>query len=138
MNWDILPVNDAFHMILNGKGYRLEWVSFDAEHKITSVKVNGTLYPVQIQSSLDLLLKKMGMNQSGSKKMAQLKAPMPGLVLKTLVHEGDSVEKDTPLIILEAMKMENVIKASASAVVKSIKISEGQAVEKSQLLIEFA
>lgn len=50
--------------------------------------------------------------------MKEIKAPMPGLVLNVLVNVGDNVEKDTPLLILEAMKMENVIKAGSSAVVK--------------------
>jgi biotin carboxyl carrier protein len=62
---------------------------------------------------------------------------MPGLVLNIMAEEGQSVEKDTPLIILEAMKMENVIKSPAQGVVKKINAIKGQAVEKNAVLIEF-
>jgi len=62
---------------------------------------------------------------------------MPGMVLKVLVKEEDEISKDQPLLILEAMKMENVIKAVGPAKVGEIKIIEGQAVEKGAILIAF-
>jgi biotin carboxyl carrier protein len=62
---------------------------------------------------------------------------MPGMVLNVLVKEGDIVEKDTPILILEAMKMENVIKSAASAVVKKVRAVKGVAVEKNAVLVEF-
>jgi biotin carboxyl carrier protein len=61
---------------------------------------------------------------------------MPGLVLSINVKVGDTIQKGDTLMILEAMKMENVIKAPADAVVKKININKGQAVEKAQLLME--
>ena len=61
---------------------------------------------------------------------------MPGLVLDVMVAEGDTVEAGTPLLILEAMKMENVLKSEGDGTIKSIKITKGEAVEKRQLLIE--
>ncbi|HNM32873.1 MAG TPA: biotin/lipoyl-binding protein, partial [Chitinophagales bacterium] len=64
------------------------------------------------------------------------KAPMPGLVLDILVEAGQAVNKGDNLIILEAMKMENIIKASGSGTVKSIHVQKKDAVEKNQLLIE--
>ena len=58
-------------------------------------------------------------------------------VLQVLVQPGASVEEGQPLLVLEAMKMENMIKAVASGVVSEVPISEGQAVEKGALLIGF-
>jgi biotin carboxyl carrier protein len=66
-----------------------------------------------------------------------MKAPMPGMVLDVLVKAGESITKDQALIVLEAMKMENVLKAPADAVIKSVNISKGNAVEKNQVLISF-
>lgn len=62
---------------------------------------------------------------------------MPGKVLKVLVKPGDAVEEGQSLLVLEAMKMENVIKAVLSGEVSKVPISEGQAVEKGALLIGF-
>ena len=66
-----------------------------------------------------------------------LKAPMPGLVLKVLVKPGDVVKKNDAVLILEAMKMENVIKAPGDAVVSAVHVQERVAVEKGQLLLNF-
>jgi biotin carboxyl carrier protein len=62
---------------------------------------------------------------------------MPGLVIKLLAEPGTKVQKGDPLLILEAMKMENVIKAIGDATVKSVGVTQGEAVEKGHLLIEF-
>ena len=66
-----------------------------------------------------------------------IKAPMPGKVLQVLVQVGDVVEEGQPLVVLEAMKMENVIKASSSGTVLTVEAAQGQAVEKGALLVSF-
>ena len=66
-----------------------------------------------------------------------LRAPMPGMVLKVEVGEGDLVVPGQGLVIVEAMKMENELKSGGDARVKRILVSPGQAVEKDQVLIEF-
>lgn len=67
---------------------------------------------------------------------AALKAPMPGLVLRVLVNVGDAVVTGTPLLALEAMKMENELKAAGPGVVSAVLVTAGQAVEKGQKLLE--
>jgi biotin carboxyl carrier protein len=62
---------------------------------------------------------------------------MPGLVLKVFAVEGDEVKKGDNLLILEAMKMENIIKCPADVTIKKIRIKSGNKVEKGQILIEF-
>jgi biotin carboxyl carrier protein len=65
-----------------------------------------------------------------------LKAPMPGLVVRIQVETGQEVDAGTPLVVLEAMKMENELKAPGPAVIKTIRVSQGEAVEKGQVLLE--
>ena len=109
----------------------------DPESKEVIVKVNGTNYSIQLKDRYDDLLKSLGMEGAGAAKLKDLKAPMPGMVLDILVNEGDQVEKDSPLLILEAMKMENVIKSPAQGIVKKVNAIKGNAVEKNNVLIEF-
>ena len=78
------------------------------------------------------------MSGGPAKQIKDLKAPMPGLVLKVLVEESQMVEKDTPLMILEAMKMENVIKSPVGGKIAGIKVLQGKAVEKNEVLLSFA
>jgi biotin carboxyl carrier protein len=76
---------------------------------------------------------------SGAQRRAAgvLKAPMPGLVVRVQVQPGQQVAAGAPLVVLEAMKMENELKAGAPGVVKSVRVAPGEAVEKGQVLVEF-
>ncbi len=67
-----------------------------------------------------------------------IKAPIPGLVVKVLVAEGDHVEDGQPMVLLEAMKMENEIRSIRAGTVHSIKIKEGQRVEQNEQLLLLA
>ncbi len=71
------------------------------------------------------------------KKGAKVKSQMPGKIIRVLVKAGDTVQKGQPLMVMEAMKMENEIKASIDAVVKEVKVTEGQAVETGAELLSF-
>jgi pyruvate carboxylase subunit B len=68
----------------------------------------------------------------------QLRAPMPGLVVRILTGEGQRVEPGRGLVVLEAMKMENELRAAAAGVVVAIRVAPGQVVEKGQVLVEFS
>jgi len=67
----------------------------------------------------------------------QLRAAMPGLMIEVKIKPGDKVTKGQPLFVLEAMKMENIIKAQWEATVKAVHVSCGQSVEKGDKLLEF-
>ncbi len=86
---------------------------------------------------MDFLLQSMGLDTLNSKKINEIKAPMPGLVLDIKVSEGSVVKKGDVLLVLEAMKMENNLKSPADGIVKKIVAKKGTAVEKNQLLISF-
>lgn len=125
------------HWIKDDKSYNVELVHLEHESKSATIKVNGHTYNVQLKDRYDDLIKSLGMENSNAHKVASLKAPMPSMVLDILVKEGDSIEKDTPLLILEAMKMENVIKSPTAGSIKKIHAIKGSAVEKNSVLMEF-
>ncbi|MEM1120789.1 MAG: acetyl-CoA carboxylase biotin carboxyl carrier protein subunit [Bacteroidota bacterium] len=125
-----------YHILQDGKAYKAELESVDFASKTMTIKINGNKYDLQIEDSYDLLVKKMGLSTAGSQKMSNVKAPMPGLVLDILVESDQAVTKGDALLILEAMKMENVLKAEGDGVVKSIEVTKGTAVDKGQVIIE--
>lgn len=136
---DELKVKDGtFHVLHEQHSYQVEVVGFSKAEKKALIKVNGNSYEIQIKDRFDELLHQLGMDNLHSQKVADLKAPMPGLVLNVFVKEGDTVQKGDNLFVLEAMKMENIIKAPADAQIKQIKITSGDKVEKNQVMILFA
>ena len=138
VNADIKQLNDQLYHIINDNGsYNAEVVSFDREAKTAEIKVNNNIYKVTAKDQFDLLLDKMGLSNLMAARVSDIKAPMPGLVLKVLVEEGAEVKKGENLFVLEAMKMENIIKAPADVTIKTIKIKPGDKVEKGQILILF-
>lgn len=125
------------HVLMNNKSYRTEIVSFSRGEKTCTVKVNGNIYTLEMKDQYDDLLHQLGMDNLNKTKISDLKAPMPGLVLKVLVHEGDEIKKGESLLVLEAMKMENIIKAPADVKIKTIKVQSSDKVEKNQVMIFF-
>ena len=138
INLDLVSLKDgSYHVIQDNQSYNIEVVSVDKEKKEVSVKVNNRIYNVAVKDQLDLLLSKLGMADMTSKKVSSIKAPMPGLVVDILKAKGDEVAEGENLLILEAMKMENIIKSPINGVIKSIGVSPKDTVEKNQLLISF-
>ncbi len=91
--------------------------------------VNGKAYDIDVKEGLEA---KVGIAPSEG---VPVKAPVPGLVLKLLVSEGDFVNKDDEILTLEAMKMESAIKSPQAGTVKSIEVSVGDQVKTSQVLV---
>ncbi|MEO0582750.1 MAG: biotin/lipoyl-containing protein [Bacteroidota bacterium] len=130
--------NRLFHVIHEGKSYNVFIHKLDKEANEVSLSVNGKRTKVKVQSRIEKLLKDLGMEHSLSKKLDNLKAPMPGLIHSLKVETGQEVKKGDPLLILEAMKMENIIKSPGEGIVKEIHVEEKNSVEKNALLITFA
>jgi biotin carboxyl carrier protein len=128
--------NGQVSLLLDNKSYTGQVEKIDKETKELVLRIDGERYALSIREDIDLLLDKMGINLAAMQKAAPLKAPMPGLVLKVLVAPGQVVNKGDGLLILEAMKMENVLKATGTATIKAIKAEEKSAVEKGAILIE--
>jgi pyruvate carboxylase subunit B len=68
---------------------------------------------------------------------AVLKAPMPGLVVRVNAQPGAKIAAGVGVIVLEAMKMENELRAAAAGTVRAVRVGPGEAVEKGQVLVEF-
>lgn len=126
-----------FTVLANNQTIEVFVLKYDAAAKTGTFLVNGKKCTLSATDEMDLLLRKLGMDSGGVRKIKELKAPMPGLVVKIEVEAGAEVKKDQSLVILEAMKMENVLKAQADGIVQSIEVKKGQAVEKNQVLIKF-
>ena len=134
---DVLESEEGlFHIIQDGKSYTAKLIEADFNKKTLTLSINGNRYELKIEDEYDALVKKMGLSAGGSQKMKNVKAPMPGLILDILIEPGQSVTKGDQLLILEAMKMENVLKAEGEGVVKSVETTKGSAVDKGQILIE--
>lgn len=134
---DMVEDNHGFHIMKDHKSYRVNVVEADYEGKTFTIRVNDNYYELSAKDRFDLLLEELGMEDLAASKANDLKAPMPGMVLDILVSAGDKISKGDKLIVLEAMKMENVLKAEADATVKAIHAEKGKAVEKGQILVEF-
>lgn len=135
-NLDMVKNGENLHVLHNNEAFDVKVIATNFNEKTLTLEVNGNKYDVNIEDEYDILVKKMGLSAFVVQKMTNVKAPMPGLVVEVLVEPGQVVEKGTQLLILEAMKMENVLKAEGEGVVKSIEIVKGAAVDKGQILIE--
>lgn len=131
---DLVQRDSALHCVHLGQTYQGQLVSL--HDKEITLKVNGNLYTITIEDELDQLVDRMGLNAEKEVILKDIKAPMPGLILEILVKNGQSIKPGDPILILSAMKMENIIKAEGAGIVKEILLDKGATVEKSQVIIE--
>lgn len=150
--------DDFSKIVLNGKPVHVELLkkysnnifSFSVDHKLLQVEFdieiegklginfNGFSYEIEISDDTKKILKEF-IKASGAgadEGIALLKAPMPGMVIKHLVSEGDIVKKGDKIIIVEAMKMENALGSPANGSIRRIIVPEGEAVNKDAVLVE--
>ncbi len=128
-------------------GHTYEVDILDMEGDLAKIEVNGTPYMVEIhqqvkhQKTPTLVRSVMKEphkkieKKEGSTRLA-IKAPLPGIIIELAVKEGDIVKKGQKLAVMEAMKMENEIKAEKDGEIVSVKISQGQSVLQDEVLIE--
>lgn len=124
-------------LVADGKPVTVSLLEIDKAKKKLEVLANGVKYSIQIKEPLDELLASMGLDKATEAGISNIKAPMPGLVLSVEVEPGAHISKGDKLLVLEAMKMENVIKAPGDGVISKILVNKGQTVDKNQILIEF-
>jgi len=128
------PTN--FHLLENNQAYKVSVIHSDFSNKTLTISVNGNTYDIKIEDEYDQQVKKMGLFAVTTQKVNSIKAPMPGLIVDVMVKKGQEISEGTPLIVLSAMKMENIILSQGGGVVKAIKVKKDDAVEKGQLIIE--
>ncbi len=124
--------NNRFTFILDGTSHLIHIIK---ENGIYHVHLEGEYFPVNVEDERFRELKKLVELSAEGQGEECILAPIPGLIAKILINEGDDVKKGDGLIILEAMKMENEIKADNDGVIQKILIHEGDSVEKDQDLL---
>lgn len=137
-DWSCVEVKDGqFHILFKGRSLVADVVEANTTEKTFVIRINNNNYSVRLKDEYDELLQSLGMDMLNNKKEFEIKAPMPGRVLDIMLSAGDVVTKEDGVLVLEAMKMENVIKSPTDGVVKRVAVVKDQAVEKGQVLIEF-
>lgn len=133
---EIIPVSNSSFKVLGEKSiYNVELIH--QEGKEVSLSINNKRVNLEVADHIDQILEKLGMDAIQATAVKEIKAPMPGTILDIMVEEGDEVKANDQILVLEAMKMENVIKSPGDGVVSRIHVSLRQNVEKSQVLISF-
>jgi pyruvate carboxylase subunit B len=130
-----IPHAPLRQLVLDG-GSRTLAMAWDGSQWI--VQLAGRVMPVAVEDERTRLLREMTGQESERRTGGVVRAPMPGLVLRVQVDVGQHVEPDTGVLVLEAMKMENEIRAGVSGVVSAVRVAHGDAVEKGATLIELA
>ncbi len=137
-NLDILEYKKGkFHIILDKRSYCAEILSVDSETKTCEIKVGNSIIPVSVMDKYDELLKDMGIDAVAGKRVNDIKAPMPGMVLQVMVQNGQPIKKGDAIVVLEAMKMENILKSPSDGTIKNILVVTGDKVEKNQVMVNF-
>lgn len=129
--------DDRYKVLHNGQNYTIRLISLCPEKNTFEFAIDGIKVQGKGHTSLDMLIAELGFNENAEASVKEIMAPMPGLVLRIEVKEGDEVEEGDSLLVLEAMKMENIIKSPGAGVVKTIVVNPSDAVDKNQLLVEF-
>jgi len=106
-----------------GTGWRLRWRGVDMVYRVMTPRLFELAQFMPVKQAADT--------------SRQLLCPMPGVITQVLVREGDTVEAGQPLATVEAMKMENMLKAEKKALVKSIKVEAGQSLAVDEVIMEF-
>jgi len=120
-------------LILNNRSYSIDC---RREDDATLLQVNGRDFSAVVEDERRAAMRRLLGSSSQKKKSAgEIKAPMPGLIVKVEVSEGETVKKGSGLVVIEAMKMENELRAPFDAVVATISAVKGTAVEKGALLL---
>ena len=139
---DNITLNDSEvnnQMILdNNKSKLVSVKGVDHELKRYQIQIDGRIYHVQISDAVDQQILTMNLKSKRSNQLKELRAPMPGLVRQVNVQAGDQVDAGDSLFILEAMKMENLLKSPVNGTVSDLFVKPGESVEKNQILLSFS
>ena len=135
---DLIQTGAArFHLVDGNQSIAVAIRNTDFLAKSYEIEIRGKTYTVRIADALDQQISSMGFRSGSNKDISEIRAPMPGLILDIPASAGATVMEGDPLVILEAMKMENVISSPRDGVIKKICITKGAAVDKKELLLEF-
>jgi pyruvate carboxylase subunit B len=124
----LVTIGDAVHRVMARR---------DGERGSYALRIDGRRYAVQALDERTRAIRDLSAAATGPAGPQPVKAPMPGLIVRIDVKEGDQVQAGQGVAAMEAMKMENELRAPAAGRVKAVRVAVGQAVEKGALLVEF-
>lgn len=128
---------DFFTLSYNGQSFNGEILEEKTESNFLKLKINHRVFEIRKKGELDDLISAMGLDVPKIRKLKELQAPMPGRIVNIAVTIGQELNVGDDILSLEAMKMENVLKAEGIGVVKAINYSSNDVVEKGAVMIEF-
>lgn len=124
-----------FTVNLDGHRAQVNGTSYEIELQGDQVTVNGIAYAFQVQEKKERPGAEAPPRAARAAEVGAVTAIMPGKIIRVLVKEGDEVQEGDVLCVLEAMKMENELRASKSGVVKEVNVEPGSDVEMGEVLV---
>ena len=129
-----LPGTRLRHLLVDGGS--LPFVAAQPEPGQWELHVEGARHRVEVVDERTRAIRAMTGQSAAQKGPAAIKAPMPGLITRIEVAAGDVVRAGQGVVVIEAMKMENELRADADGVVDQVLVAPGQAVEKGTVLVQ--
>ena len=126
--------NGFSYIVWKNKKYMLDVI--ERNQNRYTVMINGVWYSFTVETPISLKRRRFLEKQGETSSMVSIEAPMPGKIIDILVEEGSEVKVGEPIIILEAMKMQNEIASHVSGVVKSVSVKKNDSVMKDDVMIE--
>ncbi len=130
---DYRSAEEYVSFLFGGKSFLIDVVGQDTEYTVFTRNSFRTIKIFNDEMLLHESLKKGG----GFGAAAELKSGMPGKIIEIFVKAGDEVKAGKPLLIMEAMKMENEMRASSDVKIKQVRVKQGDSVESGAVLIQF-
>lgn len=135
--WEVSPMPGGGYSLVGPDSRHAEATVHRLPDGRLRVHVGGDVFHFEFLDELTARAQQAA-GGKGKKKSADVKAAIPGRVLRVLVKPGDVVTASQPLLILEAMKMENDVRSDRDGTIRSVEVSAGQAVGAGDVLVRFA
>jgi len=136
LEYEFLPLgNNRFSLIHNHTSHLLHIVE---ENGLFHIHIEGAYFAIRVEDERMRALRELVAHSAAGSGEQTILAPIPGLISRILISEGQKINAGDPLIILEAMKMENEIRSENEGFIKKIMVENGKPVEKDQPLIVIA
>lgn len=133
VSYDMVSLGDGrYSLIIDRQSYAVQ-ISKIGEHY--HIHCFGEHFVITVEDERSRKLRELVKSAETGPKEQEIRTPIPGLVVKILVNVGDRVRQGAQLLVLEAMKMENVIKAGCACIVEKIHVKEKEVVQLNQILL---
>jgi len=127
-----VPGTTLRHLRVGDRGHRLAARKKDG---IWHIEIGGRTLRLRVEDERTRAIRELTGTGAAEDGPSELRAPMPGLIVRIEVEAGQVIEAGAGLVVIEAMKMQNELKAPAGGIVASVDVEEGQTVDRDELLI---